>query len=215
MVGDDGMADLNQSKVELLFSTPILIHHWNDSEVLNEQLRTIILEREQASAGESKSNVGGWQSTDDLASWAGAAGGEVVQRVMATVNHATRQLMIDAKGRVEFGWKIAIWANVNRRGQYNRMHFHPGSTWSGTYYVDVGDSPSATNPLAGSLEIMSPNQASAMSFLSGLLPQTRIVQPQSGMMIVFPSYLPHTVHPYDGERPRISIAFNVHKDPYP
>ena len=164
------MADVNQSKVELLFSTPILIHHWNDSEVLNEQLRTIILEREQASAGQSKSNVGGWQSTDDLASWAGAAGGEVVQRVMATVNHATRQLMIDAKGRVEFGWKFAIWANVNRRGQYNRMHFHPGSTWSGTYYVDVGDSPSATNPLAGSLEIMSPNQASAMSFLSGLLP---------------------------------------------
>ena len=135
--------------------------------------------------------------------------------MMAQVNHATKQLAIDAKGRVEFGWKFAIWANVNRRGQYNRVHFHPGSTWSGTYYVDAGDSPSATNPLAGSLELLNPNQAPPMSFLSGLVPQVRIVQPQSGMMIVFPSFLPHAVHPYEGDRPRISIAFNVHKDPYP
>ena len=29
------------------------------------------------------------------------------------------------------------------------------------------------------------------------------------MIVMFPSWLLHHVHPYQGERPRISIAFNA------
>jgi hypothetical protein len=34
-------------------------------------------------------------------------------------------------------------------------------------------------------------------------------------MILFPSYVPHDVLPHRGDCPRISIAFNVRKEPFP
>jgi hypothetical protein len=78
MVRDD-VADLDHQGRTAVFDANSG-HHWNDSEVLNEQLRTIILERgKPARAVEGN---GGWQSTDDRR-LSRAAGGEVVQRVMA------------------------------------------------------------------------------------------------------------------------------------
>jgi hypothetical protein len=49
-----------------------------------------------------------------------------------------------------------------------------------------------------------------MSFFPGVLPSARLVRPQAGMMILFPSYLQHSVRIYQGERPRICIPFNAH-----
>jgi hypothetical protein len=34
-------------------------------------------------------------------------------------------------------------------------------------------------------------------------------------MVLFPSYVPHAVAPDQGDRPRISIAFNGRKEPFP
>jgi hypothetical protein len=77
---------------------------------------------------------------------------------------------------------------VNRRGQYNRA-FHPGSLWS-NIYVDVGDSPSATNPLADP-------QIAAESGFGDELPVRSVWTRSSAAigMIVFPRPLPHTMHP--------------------
>jgi hypothetical protein len=35
------------------------------------------------------------------------------------------------------------------------------------------------------------------------------VRPENGMMLIFPGWLNHYVHPYWGERERISVAFNL------
>jgi hypothetical protein len=35
------------------------------------------------------------------------------------------------------------------------------------------------------------------------------VVPQTGMLLMFPAWLYHYVHPYRGTEPRISVAFNV------
>jgi hypothetical protein len=39
-------------------------------------------------------------------------------------------------------------------------------------------------------------------------------RPDPGLMILFPSYVPHAVLPHRGDRERISIAFNVRKEPF-
>ena len=40
--------------------------------------------------------------------------------------------------------------------------------------------------------------------------QSRIViAPEPGLLVIFPGYLTHFVHPYAGATPRISIAFNT------
>jgi hypothetical protein len=54
-----------------------------------------------------------------------------------------------------------------------------------------------------------------MSFLPNLLPSSVTLRPKPGMMVLFPSYLPHMVFPYQGGSQRISIAFNLRKEPYP
>jgi hypothetical protein len=36
-----------------------------------------------------------------------------------------------------------------------------------------------------------------------------LIDPAPGLMIVFPSWLKHMVHPYYGTGERISVAFNV------
>jgi uncharacterized protein (TIGR02466 family) len=209
------VAALKDAAVEFPFVVPIVRHVWDDSASLNQALGEAILAQEGRSTGNRKSNVGGWQSSQDFLGWTGDAGRALAARMVEMANHATAQLLArlgtDKARTAQFSWKIAIWANVNRAGDYNKVHLHPGATWSGVYYVDAGDAGAE----GGRLSLMDPSPAAQMTFLSGLLRPTLEVTPAAGLMVLFPSYLPHMVHPYRGERPRISIAFNAHKDPYP
>jgi Putative 2OG-Fe(II) oxygenase len=102
-----------------------------------------------------------------------------------------------------FGWKVSAWANLNHAGDWNKMHFHSGSTWSGTYYVAGGDPAPPDRPGSGNLAFLDPLLVAQMIFFSGILPQFHEVRPRPGLMVLFPSYLQHIVHPYLGERPRI------------
>ena len=94
---------------------------------------------------------------------------------------------------------------MNRKGHYNTVHVHPMATWSGVYYVDPGD-----DGAGGLLEFSHPIAASTMTFFPGALPSARLVRPEPGLVILFPSYLQHSVRLYQGERPRVCVPFNAH-----
>lgn len=208
------MAGLDQARLTHLFVVPFLSHLWDDRSELNARMREMILRREQEHPGQRKTNVGGWQSTEDLHRWAGESGQELVAMITDMVNAATSQLFAHFRTQDEFSWNMAIWANVNRNGEYNLVHIHPGATWSGVYYVDAGDSGSgeAEN---GAITFFNPLLASAHGFFTKALPNQFTLKPEAGRMVLFPSYLQHQVHPYFGQAPRISIAFNVKKNPFP
>ena len=211
------MPPLEQTNIQTAFAVPIMLHQWDDCDALNQGLREAILEKEKRdTGGRSRSNIGGWHSQDDLDKWTGAAGKDLVQRIIGLVNHATSQIYT-AAGETEndVRWSIGLWANVNRKGHYNNVHIHPYSTWSGVYYVDPGDQPMSNDTPAGTLTFLSPNLAGTNTFFTKVLPQSSSVRPSAGLMVLFPSYLQHFVHPYEGERPRISIAFNATKQPWP
>jgi uncharacterized protein (TIGR02466 family) len=112
-----------------------------------------------------------------------------------------------ARSHLGSEFELYGWAAVNRRGRRNTTHVHPMATWSGTYYVDAGNEP-ADAPGAV-LEFSHPIAAAAMTFFPGVLPSARIVRPESGMVILFPSCRQHSVRMYGGERPRICVAFNA------
>jgi uncharacterized protein (TIGR02466 family) len=127
---------------------------------------------------------------------------EVTRRVLAENNQPWRPMR----------WTLHAWANVNRPGDFNRVHTHAGSTWSGTYYVDAGD---PDGDEGAPIHLLDPCQGRANTFLSGLVATTFLQRPQAGLMILFPSYVPHMVYTHRGKRPRISIAFNMRKEPFP
>ena len=125
---------------------------------------------------------------------------------MGAVKIATARVPVPPGFKIEF--QLYGWAAINRRGHYNTTHVHPMSTWSGTYYVDIGDD--APDAPGGVLEFSHPITASPMTFFPGILPSARLVRPETGMIILFPSYLQHSVRVYGGERPRICVPFNAH-----
>jgi uncharacterized protein (TIGR02466 family) len=203
----DAAADVVQhGLIEHIFSTPIFWHALKHADALNGQLREVILEHEKTTPSVAKSNQGGWQSPPDLFDWDEPSIRSLHGYIMAAVNAATARIGVPPKFKVEF--KLYGWAAVNRKGHYNTTHVHPMSTWSGTYYVDAGDE--APDAPGAQLEFSHPITASPMNFFPGILPSARLVRPETGMIILFPSYLQHSVRMYGGERPRICVPFNAH-----
>jgi uncharacterized protein (TIGR02466 family) len=198
-----------------LFPSPFASYQWPDSEALNKELRQKILahERETPGHGQSKSNVGGWHSQTGQLQFCGEAGATLIARMGTLVNEATARALAGRPVR-DFAWMVEAWANVNRVGDFNRMHIHGMSTWSGTYYVDDGDPPS-DEEFGTALEITDASAQRSATFFPTMLAAGIYVKPRSGLMVLFPSYLPHMVMPHRGKRPRISIAFNFRKNPFP
>jgi uncharacterized protein (TIGR02466 family) len=201
------MAGLDEKRLTHLFTTPVLLHHWPTD--LNAALKDVILGRQRSDGGTSYSNVGGWHSSADFEAWSGKPGARLVEMVGAQINQATAEHYRTFQGKGGLVWRITLWANVNRAGDYNRSHIHPGATWSGVYYVDEGDPPPEDRPEAGMLVLHHPNVAAAFGFFPELTPTTHAIRPRAGLMVVFPATLSHEVRPYLGERPRISVAFNA------
>ena len=204
------MPDLSAARYANVFSTPLLTHVWDDGPELNPGLRECILACESAHRGLDKSNQGGWHSETGQLEFCGEIGRRLVSHMHELAHEATRRVFAErAEQAPPYRWTLAAWANVNRNGQFNAIHVHPGSTWSGTYYVDPGE---PIEPSRGAaLHLFDPCQGRSMAFLT-TLPSSVYVHPKPGLMVLFPSYVPHMVFPHNGRGARISIAFNLRAD---
>jgi uncharacterized protein (TIGR02466 family) len=203
----DAIDDIaRHGQIENIFPTPIFWYVRKNADALNARLRDIILEHERTTPSVVKSNQGGWQSPPNFFDWDEPAVAALGRYVTAALNIATARVRVPTNFKIEF--ELYGWAAINRKGHYNTAHVHPMSTWSGTYYVDVGDERS--DAPGALLEFLHPITASPMNFFPGILPSARLVQPENGMIILFPSYLQHSVRMYGGERPRVCVPFNAH-----
>jgi len=195
-----------------IFATPLVTYVLEDVTELNALLRQRILAHHSEHAGVSKSNRGGWHSEIGELEFCGDAGQRLISHVRRFGDEATRRVFAEYREPVSpMHWKVYAWANVNRAGDFNKMHVHPASTWSGTYYVDAGDPTDVGAPL----HLFDPCQARAVTFLPQVVQESVFIHPKPGLMVLFPSYVPHMVFPHEGKGTRISIAFNLRKEPYP
>ncbi len=107
------------------------------------------------------------------------------------------------------------WYHLTRQGGYTAQHNHPMASWSGVYCVDPGD-PVQDKPNNGSLRFLDGRTTAGMYLDPG---NANWREPfgfgemafnlRAGQLLMFPSYLIHEVAPYYGQRPRITVAFNV------
>jgi uncharacterized protein (TIGR02466 family) len=197
-----------------LFGTPVLEYLWPDAAELNPRLRQSIMEHARQHPGMQQTNVGGWHSATGRLEFCGTAGERLIRHIHEMTEEATGRLYAQFGLPPEpFAWTLTAWANINRRGHYNNIHTHPSATWSGVYYVDHGDSNPAAERTA--IHLYDANPARTNIFFPDLPSGTFRFRPEPGLMILFPSYVPHAVPPHQGDRPRISIAFNLRKEPFP
>lgn len=208
------------NSVFLTYGTPLLVHQFNDKQTLNDELSQLVQNRQRAAAGQAsarRSVVGGWQSGVDFLNGPEPA----LKTLKQLMLDGTFRVMMLALGpnpgnkRIRAEPRISAWANVNRDGNYNVVHSHPGNHWSGVYFVKIPEQ-IGSEDLNGAFEFHDPRGATA-----GALPvpgfefgQKHVITPRAGLLLVFPSWHQHMVHPYRGTDERISIAFNIFLDSY-
>src|ERR1044072_9247646 len=129
----------NVPEVVPLFATPLVVFEVPGAAALNVELRRAIEQRMKTQPTTHKSNMGGWQSSWDMDRW----GGTAAIKLLAYARNVANKLTTDQDCKVGQGtyaahfsvtWIVNMWANVNRSGNANEYHSHPGSYWSGTYY---------------------------------------------------------------------------------
>jgi uncharacterized protein (TIGR02466 family) len=192
-----------------LFATPLVVFDVPDAVALNVELRRAIEERVRTHPSTHKSNTGGWQSSWELLAYAR----NLANRMTADQQGVAGQGPYP--GHFAVTWIGNMWANVNRSGHGNEYHSHPGSYWSGVYYVDDGGI-AADPSLGGELEFLDPRGPVPLMNaphlrMAGHLSagSTERVRPQAGRLVMFPAWVMHQVRPYHGRAERISIAFNL------
>ena len=190
----------------LAFATPIQQVRFEGMDQFNAELARRVLAMRDATPTEHFSNLGGWHSNSDFlhnlgSPYAGQLADMFVQGIAAAL-----ESLVEITEVPHMHPRVESWANVNERGDSNGLHIHPGNPWSGVYYV-------ATEKNAGGeIYFVDPRIASLMS-IHPLNPFNAtnpiVITPEAGTLLVFPSFLYHGVHPYQGNTPRISIAFNL------
>jgi uncharacterized protein (TIGR02466 family) len=192
-------------QLQTFFATPVITEELDDVAALNAALEASITTRMASDAGVQLSNRGGWQSTHDLTAWAGDAGARLVDHAAALASAHTTS----SRGDAGLAWSIDAWANVGAAGAANRVHVHGGAFWSTVYYVSVGDGE------GGELVLHDPRlpgllmHAPELHF-KGAGPELSVpIKPRAGLMVLFPAWLSHSVEPWEGSEPRISIAMNI------
>ena len=101
----------------------------------------------------------------------------------------------------------SMWAIINEKGAFNQRHHHGNSDLSAAYYVsakqDCGDivfydprpAPVFKHPISRKPNILN---ASINS-----------IKPEEGLLVLFPSYLEHSVNQNLSKEKRIVISFNI------
>ena len=184
---------------EAVFATIMTNRH---IDLDNEKIKKYCYDLRDSDTGRQMTNVGGWQSNDfDIHC-------EQLTEVIDAVGKAFSEIF-SLYSFEEGEIKIAnSWININPKNSYNLQHNHVGSLFSAVYYVqaeeDMGDIV-FVNPC--------PTIGHHLSFFdfkkkSPINSETWTLKPETGQLIVFPSWMEHYVLPNMTDKDRISIAIN-------
>jgi uncharacterized protein (TIGR02466 family) len=190
-----------------LFTTPVTAFDLPAMEDLNRELAERLLEEETRVPSWHRANVGGWHSAPDLSRRPEACYRGLMRAVVDQVSHTVAALAADAEQPMpRFRYGVTGWAMIMRHGHYVIPHDHGDAHWSTAYYVDAGDDAPAPS---GRLVFLDPRRSGRAVPDLALFPSTFELAARTGALVVFPGWLQHFVHSYQGRRPRICISCNV------
>jgi tetratricopeptide (TPR) repeat protein len=98
---------------------------------------------------------------------------------------------------------VGCWSVRLRRGGYHVNHVHPEGWLSSAYYVYTPADVTDRDAQSGWLKFGEPR------FPVPGAPPARMIQPEAGKLVLFPSYMWHGTTPITTDEPRVTIAFDV------
>lgn len=192
------------STIHLFFSTPIWTSKINNFTTINQKIFEYINKLETSDTKDlQKSNLKGWHSPNfDLNI-------KEVKEYINAIGPNINEVVVD------MGWDLkqqqvriqSMWSIINRSDATNSRHIHGNSFISAAYYVkapkncgdivfhDPRNEPSYYHP-----QVSTPNKLN-----------TNIVKitPQEGLLVLFPSYVYHSVEANKSNDERVVISFNI------
>ena len=192
-----------------LFPTPVFHFRVENYQKLNTELENYILNlRKKDEKGQKKSNAGGWHSHNfDLNN------DNTAKKFAKISEEFYKKVIIN-----EMGWKYdsnkvkmtAMWSIINKKGSFNIQHNHANAYLSSAYYVRYPEK-------SGSIKFFDPREQKNIRYpkiknytdISAVITE---ITPKEGDLLIFPSYLYHSVGENLSEDDRIIVSFNINID---
>ena len=192
------------NKPNLFFPTPVWTLQLDDYQLINEQMYKFIkITQSKDQQGISKSNIKGWHSKDfnmqenepkNFIKFILPA----IEQVITDMNWEKQKQSVNINN---------MWAIINTGGSANLRHQHGNSTISGAYYVRAPKN-------SGDIVFYDPRPAPVYTYPKAVNPnllnaQVNGISPKEGALVLFPSYLDHSVNENLSNEERIVISFNI------
>ncbi len=192
------------NKPNLFFPSPVWTFQINNYKMINEEMYKFIKNSQMKDqVGINKSNIKGWHSKDfDLQE-------DTPKNFINFILPSIEKVILDMNWEKQ-KQKINInnmWAIINTGGAANLRHQHGNSTISGAYYVRAPKN-------CGDIVFYDPRPAPVYSYPNAINPnllnaQINGISPNEGGLVMFPSYLDHSVNENLSKEERIVISFNI------
>ena len=198
---------MSNKKIYKLFATPVFECKLDNFENLNLELEKYIynLKKEDEKGLKLSNGGGGWHSP-----YFEITKSEVVKKFLNLLSPHLFEIITK-----DYGWKCnpeqirfeGMWSVINTKNSYNIRHFHPNCHLSAAYYVKAKENCAKIkffDPLDQKL-IKSPTKSKTTDLSAEVVNFT----PNEGDLLIFPSYLHHSVEENLSGEDRIVISFNV------
>ena len=190
--------------MHLFFSTPIWTSKIDNYEKINNMMSNYIYNLQKKNPeGVIKSNLKGWHSKNfDMKD---EEPKNFIEAIKKNINEAIDDMSWDLNNQEV---KLSnMWAIINRKGAMNQKHHHSNSDLSAAYYVTAKEG-------CGDIIFYDPRPGKVYKYPLSNKPNllnanNNGVKPESGMLVLFPSYLEHSVDPNTSDHKRVVISFNV------
>ena len=194
--------DLNYKTLNLFPSSIHILEIDNFDNYKDQIVKDIYDEKDKDSEGRKLSNIGGWQSNsvgiEDCKS-------TFIKKIMV-------ESLIGFKPMSNMTYmKVEGWTNINKPGDYNKLHDHPVSELSGVLWIK-------TPKESGDIRFVHPEIFNKFQELDSYTEDfkynsnsymTYYFHPKEGKLLIFPSSLEHEVEKNKSSEDRISYSFNI------
>lgn len=194
------------------YPTTVLHRSLPGMEEANRQLAALVREMERSDPNFTAGTTteGGFQTAPELFKRDHPALNALKGHVRAAVQSYAQTLVAQEcsvkPARMEFG--LWGWAVILRAGNGQGIHVHPYANISGVYYVEAPPALLDGASEAGRICFHDPRPRANMNQLPRQITR-QSTAPVPGDLVLFPSWLEHSVPPFRGEGERICIAFNA------
>ena len=190
--------------MHLFFSTAVWASKIDNCERINNEMFNYIINLQKKDpVGLIKSNLKGWHSKDfNLKDEQPKI---FVEAIKKNINISLNDMNWDVtKQSVNIK---SMWAIINEQAAWNQKHQHSNSDLSAAYYVHAHEN-------CGDIVFYDPRPARLYKHPIAKSPNklnatVSSVKPEPGLLVLFPSFLEHSVNPNMSNKKRIVISFNI------